>query len=131
MNKNRVPFVYLISTVALAANASQQVLLTMQTDSSFELHSIFGSSSLDNATDFAPNNFSCLITDQTTGRQFANVRIPQRVLCGSAFQGALVRVPITFAPQASVQFDILNLSATSPNTINLALHGNKILIAAT
>jgi len=126
-NVNAIPFVYLVTTTAMAGNGNNQQTLVMQADSRFELWAIAGTSSEDADTDFMPNNFSLLMTDQTTGRQLASARVPQRILCGNAFMGWLQRRPIVFQPQSIVVFDVLNLTGNSA-TVNIALHGYKILI---
>lgn len=125
-NVNAIPFVYTVSTT-LAANASGPVTLNMQADSYFTLVGLFGTGGLAATTEDSlvnPNSFSVLITDQTTGRALASSRVPQRIMCGNAFNGFLNRFPIKFEPQAVLLFDFLNLTAGN-NTITLALHGYK------
>jgi len=125
-SENILPFDYLVSSGALAISGTALVNLTLAQDSWFELHVIAGSSTLDAATDFMPNNYSCQITDQSTGRQFANARIPERVLSSPANGGMRLLRPVQFAPSATIQFDFLNLSAASTNTVSLVLKGFKI-----
>jgi len=116
-----------LATITLANAAQGQTVLTLAADSQFELHAILGNCSEDADTDFRPNNFSCLISDQATGRQLSNVRIPQVVLCGNANWALLERRPITFPALGTLLFDFLNLTANT-NTINIVLKGYKLLI---
>lgn len=127
-NINAIPFSYLVTSPTLAGNGSGQITLLMQADSRFELHGIFATSSLDANSDFSSNNFSLLITDQTTGRQMMSNRVPQRILAGNAFNGYLQRRPIVFEPQSNVLFDFLNLTANS-STVNVVLAGYKFLLS--
>ena len=130
-NTNAVPFVYVVTTT-LAANASGPVTLNLQADSYFTLVGLFGTGGADATTENAlvsPNNFSVSIMDQTTGRAMTSTRVPQRIMCGNAFNGFLNRFPIQFEPQSILLFDFLNLTAGT-NVITLALHGYKSLIKA-
>ncbi len=121
-----IAFDYIVSAT-LTGNGMAQVTLTLAADSQFELHGFLANSSLDTATDFRPNNFSCQISDQSTGRQFANLRIPQVLLAGNANFALLERRPITFPALGTLLFDFLNLSGSS-NTANIVLKGYKLLI---
>jgi hypothetical protein len=125
-NANLIPFDYLVSSGVLLASASVIVPLTLQADSWFEWHYIAGTGTLDNTTDFSPNNFSVLISDQSTGRALANFRIPQRVLVMPANMGMRLLRPILLPPAANLLFDILNLSGGSSNTVSLVLRGFKV-----
>src|SRR5262245_13470830 len=126
-----IPFWYLVNSGALAASTSGITTLTLQADSSFELHWIQASSDQDAATDVMPNNFSVQISDQSTGRLLSNARIPQRIFCGPA-NGGFVRQmrPITFPPQANLQFDFLNLVTDDTTNVTLVLGGYKIFLGA-
>jgi len=122
-----IAFDYLVSSNALAANGNAQVTLTLAADSQFELHGILATSSADLATDFAPNNFSCQMSDQSTGRQFANTRIPQVALAGIGRFALLERRPITFPALGTILFDFLNLTGNTL-TAYVILKGYKLLI---
>lgn len=126
-NINAIPFLYLATSPTIAGNGTAQVTLLMQADSRFELHGIFGTSSADANADFSSNNFSLLITDQTTGRQLMSNTVPQRILCGNAFNGYLQRRPIVFEPQSNILFSFTNLTGGN-TTVNIVLAGYKILI---
>jgi hypothetical protein len=122
-----IPFDYLVSSGSIANAASIVTTLTLQADSAFELHWIFGTSSEDADTDFMPNNFEVKISDQATGRELSNARIPQRCFCGPA-NGGVFRMlrPICFAPNTNLQFDWLNVSGQTA-TARLVLRGLKLL----
>jgi hypothetical protein len=121
-----IPFDYVVVTGSIAASGSAQTTLTLAPDSSFELHLLEGRSSLDGVTDIRPNNFSCQITIQSTGRQLSNLRVPQNLLAGTAENGPMLRRPILLSPNTVLLFDFLNLSSAAANTITLALRGYKM-----
>lgn len=126
-NTNSLPFVYSVQAV-VPANGSGQSTLIFQADSRFELVGIFGTTDLaSEATEVAPNNFSLSIRDQTTGRDLMSTRIPQRILCGNAFNGFLQRRGVVFEPQSNLLFDFLNLTGAQ-RTITIALHGYKLIL---
>lgn len=121
-----IPFTYVISSGAMAGNASAQVSLTMQADSSFELLRILGTSSLDTDAETIPNNFSLLITDQSTGRMLSNIRVPQRLVTMQSMQGMMdEKYPIRFPASCVLLFDFLDLSGNT-NTVTIALKGYKL-----
>ena len=125
-NLEAIPFSYLISGGAIIASGTASATLTFASDSLFELHFFYGSSSLDAATDTRPNNFSVQITDQATGRQFSNARIPQRLMVERAEEGFPERRPIVFPRNTVFVFDFLNLSSASTNTPTIVLKGYKL-----
>jgi hypothetical protein len=53
--------------------------------------------------------------------------VPQRVLCGNAFNQFLQKRGIVFEPQSNLLFTFVNLTAAT-NNITLALHGYKIIL---
>jgi hypothetical protein len=102
----------------------------MQADSRFELMGIFGTGGVAATTEdslFYPNSFTVSIRDQTTGRDLMSAPVPQRVLCGNAFQQFLEKRGIIFEPQSNLLFTFTNLTAAA-NNITLALHGYKIIL---
>lgn len=129
LNSDKIlPFSYLVSSGAMAGNAAAQVTLTMAADSSFELMCILASATSDAESDIIPNGWSCQITEQSTGRQLSNARIPQRALAGYAnygSPGAVEKYPIRFPASCVMLFDFLDLSA-STNTVSLVLKGYKV-----
>lgn len=130
-NTNSLPFVYVVTaSLGAAVGATSSSTLIMQADSRFELMGIFGTGG-ESATSeqglFYPNSFTVSIRDQTTGRDLMSAPVPQRVLCGNAFQQFLEKRGIVFEPQSNLLFTFTNLQAAA-NNITLALHGYKIII---
>ena len=126
-NKDGIPFTYVVPPITLAANASSQQNLVMMADSIFELVAIFATGGIAATTEdlqVSPNSFSLRIQDVTTGRDLMSQRVPQRILCGNAFNGLLQLRPIEFLPQSNLLFDYLNLTAGN-NTVTIALQGYK------
>jgi hypothetical protein len=130
-NTNSLPFVYVVTaTLGAAVGATSSTTLIMQADSRFELMGIFGTGGAVATTEDAvtnPNNFTCTIRDQTTGRDLMSAPVPQRVLCGNAFRQFLEKRGIIFEPQSNLLFTFTNLTANT-NNITLALHGYKIIL---
>lgn len=132
-NTSQIPFDYLVS-VSLTSGLQLTTTLTLQSDSWFSVVSLHGSTNVDSSRSdgaavtnpFSPNNFSVLINDQSTGRNLSNARIPQRIM--GPFQGYRLLEPILFPPSAILQFDFLDLSATTQTT-TLVLRGYKIFSA--
>lgn len=130
-NRNAIPFVYRVDASLLGtAGAAAQTTLIFQADSYFELVGIFGTTTVGaEATEVAPNNFSVQIRDQTTGNDLMSNQIPQRLLCGNAFNGFLQKRGIVFEPQSNLFFDFRNIMATpAAFTATIVLHGYKIKI---
>jgi len=127
-SKNIIPFMYVVVTNVIAANGNAQQTLGLAADSEFELHYILGTCTEDVDTDFMPNNFSCQITDQSTGRNLSNLRVPARNLCGPSNGSIFMRRPVIFPAQANLLFDFLNLTGNN-NTITLTLVGYKIFLS--
>ena len=131
-NTNSIPFVYVVTPPALAASlgSTASTTLIMQADSRFELIGILGTGGVDATTENAlvnPNSFSCTIRDQTTGRDLMSAPVPQRILCGNAYNGFLQKRGIVFEPQSDLLFTFTNLTAAA-NNITLALHGYKLIL---
>ncbi len=131
-NRNTIPFFYNVTASIAAANGTAQTTLILQSDSYFELHNILGTAGDAAGTEsntVNPNNFSVAIRDQVTGRDLTQGRIPQRLLCGNAFNGnrPILR-PIVFEPQSNLFFDFLDLTGSANNKITLVLAGVKQII---
>lgn len=129
-NTNSIPFIYVVTPPQLAAagGSTASTTLIMQADSRFELIGIFGAT--DQAaerTDVNPNYFTCTIRDQTTGRDLMSAPVPQRILCGNAFNGFLQKRGIVFEPQSNLLFTFTNLAGAT-NNVTLALHGYKLIL---
>ena len=128
-NTNSLPFVYVVRST-IAANSTSSSTLIMQADSRFELMGILGTGGNLATTEdsqVAPNNFTLQIRDQTTGRDLMSAPVPQRVLCGNAFNQFLQKRGIVFEPQSNLLFTFTDLSGAS-NNVTIALHGYKIII---
>lgn len=128
-NTNSLPFIYVV-TSTIAASSTSSTTLIMQADSRFELMGILGTGGAAATTEdgqVAPNNFSLQIRDQTTGRDLMSAPVPQRVLCGNAFNQFLQKRGIVFEPQSNLLFTFTNLTAAT-NNVTLALHGYKMII---
>ncbi len=122
-----LPFTYLVSSGAVAANGNAQVTLTMSSDAAFELLGFVASATSDAVANVIPNGFSLLITDQSTGRQLSNTRIPQRMFGSSTYnQMCQEKYPIRFPANCTLLFDFLDLSGQT-NTINIGLKGYKLI----
>jgi hypothetical protein len=121
-NDRALPFTYVVSPGALANGETGQTILTLQQDSDFELHEIALSCSVDDMNDPESNNASVIMSDQSTGRQFSNARIPQVLV--NKNNGKLLR-PVKFKSLSNIGFDFLNLTANS-NTPTLILRGFKL-----
>jgi hypothetical protein len=130
-NTNSLPFVYVVTaSLGAAVGATVSTTLIIQADSRFELMGIMGTGGTAATTEDSqtnPNNFTCTIRDQTTGRDLMSAPVPQRVLCGNAFRQFLEKRGIIFEPQSNLLFTFTNLTAAT-NNITLALHGYKIII---
>ena len=121
-----IPFTYHVGFTALANGASAQTTLTMSADASFELLAILGNSDQDAAATLRPNNFSLQITDQSTGRQLSNARIPQSSYISSSYLSFFTeKYPIRFPASCVLLFDVLNLTAQS-SAISIDLKGYKL-----
>lgn len=128
-NTNSLPFVYVVST-AIAASSTSSTTLIMQADSRFELMGILGTGGQASTTEdaqVAPNNFTLQIRDQTTGRDLMSAPVPQRVLCGNAFNQFLQKRGIVFEPQSNLLFTFTNLTGNT-NNVTIALHGYKMIL---
>ena len=137
-NQNAIPYLYKVS-VSLAASGTAQTTLIMQADSYFELRAILGTAYVGAVGTTAaakyedalvnPNSFEVSIRDQTTSFDITNGRIPQRLLCGNAYNQILMQRPIAFTPQSNLFFDFLNLDTANPNVVTLVLHGFKVRVS--
>ena len=130
-NTNSLPFVYVVSaTLGNAVGATASATLIMQADSRFELMGVMGTGGATAASEESlqyPNFFTVSIRDQTTGRDLMSAPVPQRIMCGNAFQQFLEKRGIVFEPQSNLLFTFTNLTNVA-NNITLALHGYKIIL---
>ena len=130
-NTNSLPFVYVVTaSLGAAVGATSSTTLIMQADSRFELMGILGTGGNAATTEDAqvsPNNFTLQIRDQTTGRDLMSAPVPQRIMCGNAFNQFLQKRGIVFEPQSNLLFTFTNLTANT-NNVTIALHGYKMIL---
>jgi hypothetical protein len=130
-NTNSLPFVYVVTAaLGAAVGATVSTTLIMQADSRFELMGIMGTGGANATTEDSlqyPNSFTVSIRDQTTGRDLMSAPVPQRVLCGNAFNQFLQKRGIVFEPQSNLLFTFTNLTANT-NNVTIALHGYKMIL---
>lgn len=124
-SSNILPFDYGL-VITLTSGQQLQQTLSLAADSVFELHLISASSSVDAVGNVMPNSFEVKIRDDSTGRDFSQIRVPQRVLNGTANAGPYrMARPVQFAPNANLVFDFLETSAGA-NIVKIFLRGFKI-----
>ena len=123
---NALPFFYTGITASISGNASATLSSQLDTGTYFKWMSILGSSSLDGVADQRPNNFSLTPSLQSIGKLLNNnVRVPQRLICGTAERPAWFPAPVVLNPGEILQFDILNLSGSS-NVVTISMFGYKL-----
>ena len=123
---NALPFFYTGITASISGNASATLSIQLDTGTYFKWMSILGSSSLDGVADQRPNNFSLTPSLQSIGKLLNNnVRVPQRLICGTAERPAWFPAPVVLNPGEILQFDILNLSGSS-NVVTISMFGYKL-----
>lgn len=132
-NTNSLPFIYVVTaSLPATAGSTASTTLIMQADSRFELFGILGTGGENTGTENSlvnPNSFSCTIRDQTTGRDLMSAPVPQRILCGNAYNGFLQKRGIVFEPQSNLLFTFTNItSPVAVTNITLALHGYKMIL---
>lgn len=120
-----IPYIYMITPLPLAANASGEVNINLADDSFFALTDFIASTSAD-STATVPNNFTVRIRDETTGREFSNVPLPQAVVGNRiANTGLREQVFPVFPRLNTFNFQFLNLTGNTI-TINFGLKGYKV-----
>lgn len=127
-----LPFIYMVP-IALGALANGSVNLTLEANSWFEFHYWMASTDQDQVQSstvaaFYPNNFTVQITDDSSGRQLTNGKVPQRIICGPSNQNIRHIRPVVFPPNAVLKFDFTNLVNATTN-VTMALHGFKLFNA--
>lgn len=122
----RVPYDFLVSSGAMAGNATATGTINMFTDADFELWAYALTTSLDNANDPAPNNVSIQMQIQTTGQLMSNVAIPQAVITGLANRLYQLPQPVVVARNSVILVTFTNL-INSTNTAQLVWRGYKLI----
>lgn len=116
-----VPYSYVVTSGVLAATgASSTQPLLLDADADFELHYLAGTTDLDAATDFRPNNFSVQITDKNNGRLWSSGNVPQVTMLMLE-----TRRPVLLAKRSNLNLNFLSTGASSL-TATVVLHGYKV-----
>lgn len=122
--KQYIPFDYVV-TATLLANAAGTAILQINQDADFELHNILGTSTQDAVTDQHSNNFTVLWKDTSTGRQFSNAAVPQKLFCGPSNNSLREFRPILLSRQTNLEFNFVDTSGAG-NTVTIVLKGYKV-----
>lgn len=121
-----VPYSYTVTSGTLASTgASTQTPLVLDQDADFELHEIYGYSSLDAATDFRPNNFSVQITDKNNSRIWSSGQIAQVTIGVPPWT---LRRPVLLAKRSNLNFNFVSTGSSSL-TATVVFHGYKVYIS--
>ncbi len=121
------PFTYTVGPIALLANASLDVPLILGDDSEFDLQTILASTDVDNAgaVTLAPNNFTCLMKDVSSGRDFSSGPVPRSIFAGVSPTNAVVESRcIRFPRKRQLQFTVANTTGATI-IVTIALKGYK------
>jgi len=124
-----VPYSYTLSSAAMNVGASNQQPLLLDQDADFELHEIFGYSSVDNATDFRPNNFSVQITDKNNSRIWSSDPIAQVTISSPPL---FIKRPVLLAKRSNLNLNFQNITASTNGIIaTVVMHGYKVYSSPT
>lgn len=119
-------FTYVVP-VTLAASSTGSFTLILANDSEFDLQAISATTSQDLVTDNTPpNNFSLIVRDSTSGRDYSSAPVNRNNLAGLfprniENEGRCIRFP----RKQQLDFQFQNLTA-NPLTIQVALKGYKV-----
>ncbi len=130
-SEQQTPHFY-VSNFTLTANAQGTNLLILDNDSEFDLFALTATTDQDGTLTAAtgptqlPENFSLIIQNQTTARQFMNGLVNRGNICGVQFtnlvpEGARIRFPRKNQFSITVQ----NLVAITIN-VQICLKGYKV-----
>jgi hypothetical protein len=121
-----IPYSFVVTpAAAIAGSGNTSVPVLISEDYDVELHEIWGTSSLDGATDIRPNNFAALITDKGNGRQWSDSQITQTVF-SRVPAGYTLQRPIVLAKKSNLNVQFYNLT-NSTMTPTLVFIGAKIV----
>lgn len=116
-----VPYSYVAVSATLAATGASNIQpLLIDSDADFELHYIAGTTTLDAATDFRPNNFTVQITDKNNSRIWSSAPIPQVTMLMME-----ARRPVLIAKRSNLNFAFVSTGASSL-AATVVLHGYKV-----
>ena len=113
--------------MTLAANASGSYTLILANDSEFDFQAVSATTSQDAITDAtAPNNFTIIVRDSTSGRDYSSAPVNRNNFAGLFTryienEGRCIRFP----RKQQLDFQFQNLTA-NPLTIQVALKGYKV-----
>lgn len=125
------PFSYVLN-FSLTSQASDTKLLILDGDSEFDLLGITATTDQDGTLTGAtgptqlPENFSMLLTNVSSGRQFSSAALNRGNICGNAFtnfvrEGKVIRFP----RKQQLQIQVTNLVALTI-AVQIALKGYKV-----
>lgn len=121
-----VPYSYTVSSASINHGASNQQPLVLDQDADFELHTIYGFTDADAATDFRPNRFSVQITDKNNSRIWSNDQISQITICVPPLE---LKRPVLLAKRSNININFVNTTASTDNvTCTVVFHGFKVYI---
>lgn len=115
--------------VSFTLTSLQTVQQTIQfaANYEFELHSLWGQSSVDADTDFMPGNFTLNILGTVSGISWTNnIFINQRIMVSPSNGGNPLLCPIIFPPNSQIQLQVTDTTSGN-NTVMVVFHGYYIL----
>lgn len=124
-------FFYAVTFAAIAANATASQVLILANDSDFDLYAITAVTDQDaqvsaNTQGQRPENFSLLMKDTSSGRDFMTEAVRRGNICGNTLTNVLASGrPIRFPRKEQLQLSVTNLVGV-PITVQLVFHGYKI-----
>jgi len=125
-----IPYSYSASSGALNHGSSVTVPLLLDQDADFELHEIFGGSSLDTATDptfIRPLDFTFQVQDKTNGRLWSDAPMPGTVIARVP-GGWRMQRPVLLARRSNLSVMFTNVTSASDGVVfYLNLLGHKVL----
>ncbi len=101
-------FIYTASFGAIAANASQQVNINIQADSSFTVQKLTYFALVTAGTEMTADsrvlpNLTIAITDTGSGRDLQNSAVPITSICGIGELPHILSTPKVFNPNSNIQ----------------------------
>jgi hypothetical protein len=123
---NQQPFSYVINSGVMAANSNASTLLILGMDSDFDFYYLSASTDADTAANVINNNFTLLLKDVTTGRDYMTGPVQRFNLAGVIATNVEVEARcIRFPKKQQLQFQFQNLTAGNLS-VQIVLHGYKV-----
>ena len=120
------PFTYVVDSGVIAANGNASQLLILGMDSDFDFYYMSSSTSADAAANAINNNFTLLMRDVTSGRDYMTGPVQRFNLAGVIATNVEVEARcIRFPKKQQIQFQFQNLTGGNLS-IQLVLHGYKV-----